>query len=396
MKFLQVLKGRRDVERERPEVSLTVAEGFREDATARIPRARLCESLRAQLNVVPGSLVRLSALGRVVNCRVGVSARDDEGSDVVRLNPRARKLLGIDIGAEVAAAVNQSPISSSAVPLEVGAAFKGDEKDAEPVVRVSKQMRTNLGLSRGDYVNIKSGEHQVPARVEVGAKDDAATARLNPMARGMLQVQVGDLVEVVPYETLVLLIDASGSMEEPMGFMTSKVKATRRAIDDLIDAKAKAKERDLLGIVSFGEECELISEPSSDFALVKRRARSITPCGRTAMFEGLAYTLELLEEAHGLRRTILLSDGCPTTTGDGLVLELALKAKQMGVVIDTIGVGGAAAGRIRITYDETLLRRIAEITGGKFIHVEQVKALEDEFLMLSEAKKIPMLTADSG
>lgn len=395
MKFLQVFSGRREIVPARPSVTLTVAAAFKEDAADRIPKARLCESLRKRLNVVPGSLLRVSFAGRIVNCRVAVSSKDDENKDLVRLNKRARDLLCAELGRLVEAMVNTSPISSSAVPLEVQPALKGDEQEAEPMVRLSNHMRGHLGLSTGDYVNVKSGDTQVAVRVGVGAKGDKAVARLNPMARGMLQVSVGDLIEIVPYETLVLLIDASGSMDESLGFMASKMRATREAIERLLTSKARVRERDLVGLVTFGEECELVSEPSDDFDLLRHRAGRIRTCGRTAMFEGLEYTLEVLQDAGGLRRAILLSDGCPTTTGGDLVLKLAHKAKAMSVVIDTIGVGREDS-RSKVSYDEGLLRRIATITGGNFTPVSEVKVLEEEFVSLSESKKIPLLTSSTG
>jgi Mg-chelatase subunit ChlD len=391
MKFLQLFTGRRDVVPVRPQLALTVAAGFSEDSALRIPRARLCASLRKELNVAAGSVLKVSYNGNLVNCRVAVSSTEDEGKELIRLNPRAREQLRVELGHQAQVFVNTSPLSSSAVPLEVAPAMKGDEVDAEPVVRLSKPMRDNLGLSSGDYVAVKGGENQVPMRVEVGAKGDRAVARLNPMARGMLQVVVGDLVELVPHETLMLLIDASGSMEESLGFRTSKMRATREAIHKLLQSKQQAKERDLVGLVTFGDECDLVSEPLDDFDLLKNCVKQLRPNGRTAMFEGLAYTLELLEDASGLRRAILLSDGCPTTTGSNLVLELAHKAKQMGVVIDTIGVG-RSGNSTHLSYDEPLLRRIAELTGGKFTPVGDVQVLEEEFLSLSESKKIPLLT----
>jgi len=390
MKFLQALTGRRDAAPRRPRIALSVAPGFKEDEAARLPKARLCRSLRERLNVLPGSLLSLVHEERTVGCRVAAGATSDEGEARVRLNPKARQLLGVEVGSEVDAVVALSPISSSAVPLEVGDAA-GDAHDAEPVVRLSEEMRRTLGLSGGEYVNLQSGEHRLPARVEAGGADDDQTAGLNPMARGMLQVEVGDLVEVVPYETLVLLIDASGSMDEGLGFMKSKMDATREAIDRLIAGKARSRERDLVGVVTFGEECALISEPLADMAALARRARGLRACGRTAMFEGLSYTLEVLEEANGLRRVILLSDGCPTTTGSSLVLDLAAKARDLGVVIDTIGVGGAARGK-GVSFDEELLRGIATVTGGRFSHVHEVKALEEEFELLSDAKRVRLLT----
>jgi len=395
MKFLQVLTGRRDPQPVQPQVTLVVAAGFREDTALRIPRARLCASVREQLNVLAGSVLKVTHNGYAVNCRVAVSTTEDDGKGFIRLNPRARELLKAELGEPVQAYINNSPLSSAAVPLEVAPAVQGDEQDAEPMVRLSKTLRDNLGLASGDYVAVKSGDVQVPMRVEVGTKGDGAVARLNPMARGMLQVTMGDLVELVPHETLVLLIDASGSMEESLGFRTSKMRATREAIGRLLESKQKAKERDLVGLVTFGEECDLVSEPSDDFDRLSRQVAKIRPEGRTAMFEGLAYTLELLEDAGGLRRTILLSDGCPTTTGGNLVLELAYKAKQMGVVIDTIGVGRDDP-KHPISYDEPLLRRIADLTGGKFTPVGEVRVLEEEFLTLSEAKKIPLLTDGAG
>lgn len=400
MKFLQVFSGRKDAAvPAREEVQLTVAAGFTEDRDTRIPKARMCESLRKRLGVVPGSLLKVTREGRIINCRVGVSSKNDEGKNLIRLNPRARALLGVELGMPVGGLVNTTPISSSAVPLEVAPAISGDEKDAEPIVRLSKVLRGHLGLSKGDYVNIKNGDTQVPARVEVGARGDQHTARLNPLLRGMLQVEVGDLVEVVPYETLVLLIDASGSMDEPLGLFTSKMRATREAIHTLLDSKARSRERDLVGLVSFGEECELLCEPTDDLARMGRYVGNVHGRGRTAMFEGLEYTLELLADANGLKRAILLSDGCPTTTGPELVLELAYKAKLMGVVIDTVGVGskGQKAGKKKkVSYDEALLKKIAKLTGGKFTTVHEVQALENEFLALSDCKKIPLLTAGNA
>ncbi len=390
MKFLQALTGRRDAAPRRPRVALTVAPGFKEDEAVRLPRARLCRSLRERLNVVPGSLLSVVHGERTVGCRVGAGATSDEGLQSVRLNPKARKLLGVEVGSRVEAVVALSPISSSAVPLEVGEPVAGDEHDAEPVVRLGPEVRKNLGLSGGEYVNLQSGEHRVPARVEAGSADDGQSARLNPMACGMLQVQVGDLVEVVPYETLVLLIDASGSMEEALGFLKSKMHATCEAIDRLVAGKARSRERDLVGVVTFGEECVLVSEPLADMQTLARRVRGLRAFGRTAMFEGLAYTLEVLEEANGLRRVILLSDGCPTTTGSSLILDLAAKARDLGVVIDTIGVGGGDRAH-EVSYDEELLRGIATITGGRFSHVHEVRALEEEFELLGDAKRIPLL-----
>jgi hypothetical protein len=177
MKFLQVLTGKRDAAVRRPRVPLTVAAGFKDDAEARLPRARLCESLRGRLNVVPGSLLKVVAGGRAVSCRVGPASTGDEGQDRIRLNPRARKLLGVEVGQRVEAVVSLSPISSAAVPLEVAPAMKGDETDAEPVVRLSKEMRRNLGLSAGDYVNVQSGDHRLPARWRASTPWPAACSR---------------------------------------------------------------------------------------------------------------------------------------------------------------------------------------------------------------------------
>ncbi|MDH4228932.1 MAG: VWA domain-containing protein [Nitrospirota bacterium] len=399
MKFLQVFSGLKPTAPVRPEVALIAAAGFREDKESRLPKARLCESLRRQLNLVPGSLLKVAHGERVINCRVGVSSRNDEGKNLIRLNPRARTLLGVELGMTVRGLVNTTPISSSAVPLEVAATHPDDADsvvDAEPVLRLTGSLRNRLGLSRGDFVNVKSGDILVPARVEQGSAGDDHAARLNPMLLGMLQVEAGDLVEVVPYETLVLLIDASGSMDEPLGMFTSKMKATREAIRRLLRSKAHAREHDLVGLVSFGEECELLSAPSPDFLGLEAHATAINACGRTAMFEGLEYTLETLSTAGGLKRVILLSDGCPTSTGSDLVLELAFRAKLAGVVIDTVGVGRRESKKSRISYDEALLRRIADITGGKFATVHEVKALESEFARLSECKKIPLLTAGNA
>ena len=94
--------------------------------------------------------------------------------------------------------------------------------------------------------------------------------------------------------------------------------------------------------------------------------------------------MDLLEGMGGLKRTLLLTDGCPTTTGPREVIDEAYRAASHGVVIDTVGVGSPFGFA---SYDEHLLREIARITGGRFIRVRDVHFLAEEFRRLALEKK---------
>ncbi|MFP4323796.1 MAG: VWA domain-containing protein, partial [Anaerolineales bacterium] len=85
----------------------------------------------------------------------------------------------------------------------------------------------------------------------------------------------------------------------------------------------------------------------------------------------------------GMRRVILLTDGDPTVTTPEAVLKQARRAARAQIIIDTIGLGRPG----QRDYNEILLKQIAEMTGGRFRHVDALAALDASFEALATEKR---------
>jgi Mg-chelatase subunit ChlD len=276
------------------------------------------------------------------------------------------------------AAVFESPT------LRVVEGFKNDSTSTEPILRLARYMREQLGLHRGDYVTLKKGDRAIRVKVDVSSAEDGADsiARLNPRSRELLAANIGDEIEIIPAETLILLIDTSGSMLDYISGI-QKMEAAKNAVREFIRSKFLMGQGDRIGIVSFGEYANFIETPSDRYEYLENRIGVLMPNGATAMHEGMNLSIENLASRGGAKRIVLLTDGMPTTTGKLAILNLAKKAAEKRIVIDTVGVGTPFDF---MSYDELLLRRIAAITGGTFRRVLDVGQLSEEFRSLALGK----------
>ena len=273
--------------------------------------------------------------------------------------------------------------------LKVLEGFKDDLKLNEPVIRLTKYLRGKYGLHKGDHVTLKKDNQIIKARVDVSSSTDGEDpiCRLNRKARELLNVKLGGEIEIIPPETLILLIDTSGSMADFLSGMV-KMDAAKDAIREFIRSKFLMNQGDKIGIVSFGEISTVLEKPSTDYEYLENRANALTPNGATAMYEGMGLSIDLLSPLAGAKRIIMLTDGVPTTTGRFAIINLAKKAASKHIVIDTVGVGSPFD---IMGYDEVLLRRIAAITGGTFRRVIDVQQLSGQFVELAAGKNYSYL-----
>jgi Ca-activated chloride channel family protein len=229
----------------------------------------------------------------------------------------------------------------------------------------------------------------------------ALTALLLGAARPMARVPV-------PRDeaTVMLIIDVSGSMNaddvEP-----TRMEAAQRAASRFLD---RLPVRFQVGLVTFSSEAETLVPPTTDREAVRSALASLNANGGTAMGDGLARALDVIEaarqEANGGASpptttdpatpgtitptpgspddaqpavppavTLLLSDGANSAGGDPFVQ--AERARQLGVPVYTIALGTAngvlrqpnAFGGTRIQPvppDPDSLARIAETSNGRF------------------------------
>jgi Ca-activated chloride channel homolog len=231
----------------------------------------------------------------------------------------------------------------------------------------------------------------------------ALTALLLGAARPMARVPV-------PRDeaTVMLVIDVSGSMNaddvEP-----TRMEAAQRAASRFLD---RLPERFQVGLVIFSSEAETLVPPTTDREAVRSALGTLNANGGTAMGDGLARALDVIEAAREEATnggagagggppttadpgttvpaptdpnaqqpavppavTLLLSDGANSAGGDPFIQ--AERARQLRVPVYTIALGTAggvlrqpnAFGGTRIQPvppDPDSLARIAETSNGRF------------------------------
>ncbi len=226
----------------------------------------------------------------------------------------------------------------------------------------------------------------------------ALTALLLGAARPMARVPV-------PRDeaTVMLVIDVSGSMNaddvEP-----TRMEAAERAASRFLD---RLPERFQVGLVVFSSEAETLVPPTTDREAVRSALDTLNANGGTAMGDGLARALDVIEAARQEATgggppttvdpgatpapttpdpnaqqpavppavTLLLSDGANSAGGDPFIQ--AERARQLKVPVYTIALGTAggvlrqpnAFGGTRIQPvppDPDSLARIAETSNGRF------------------------------
>jgi Ca-activated chloride channel family protein len=113
--------------------------------------------------------------------------------------------------------------------------------------------------------------------------------------------QVTDVETASAPFNLVLLLDVSGSVEEHINFIR---KAARNFINTV-------SPRDRVAIISFRDDIQVISDFTTDHALLSERLKDIDAGGATALYDALGYTLvEQLKPLRGERTAVvILSDG---------------------------------------------------------------------------------------
>jgi len=192
--------------------------------------------------------------------------------------------------------------------------------------------------------------------------------------------------EILEREFVILDCDNSGSMEG------EKLKKLKEAILEFILAKEKIDPRDRTALVSFGGTPQKWFDFTNDKELVRRKVSELIADGGTPMGEGLSLCRTMFNELKKKKiisqpRIILLSDGQANGLGDPQKsIDEARALKELKVIIDTIGFGEGK------DLDEELLKRIAEITGGKYLHVRDIYQLPKTYVKLAEKKMLPSQT----
>ncbi len=302
-------------------------------------------------------------------------------------------------------------------------------------------VRLIAGLSRGWRVRLR----WVPAALRLVALALLIVAVARPQKRA------GSIPSLTEGIAIQLVVDRSGSMAEP--FNESAAEAARRgegagqltkldAVKRLIRQfvlgdghEMQGRRNDLLGLVTFARyadtACPLARSPE---ILVQLAEQTRVANGRaedgTAIGDGLALAaarLKAIGETAGRsaekggkdaaasestggvvvrgRVVILLTDG-QNNAGDVDPMQAAELAKSWGLRVYTIGLEGAPPARDGDPFanlrrsmggvDEESLRRIAEMTGGKYFSASDSEALREVYATIDKIEKSKLSSPETS
>lgn len=179
----------------------------------------------------------------------------------------------------------------------------------------------------------------------------------------------GDKVEKPPRLNVAFVLDKSGSMD---GAPIESLKAGLKRALDLFT------EEDRVSIVMFDSEVEVLLENTRlygpDRKRVKHLVSTIEAMGGTCIDEGLEAGIKELEKVKldgYVNWIILLTDGKNEHGSDEHAIEMATKARELGISIFTIGLGKH--------WSPSLLEKLADITKGEMFYVEEPRELKEIF-----------------
>jgi Ca-activated chloride channel family protein len=171
--------------------------------------------------------------------------------------------------------------------------------------------------------------------------------------------------------SVVLVLDASGSMAENMGFLkeaASSFVGKLEAVDEAL-------------VVQFNESVKGSAEFTGDGDRLDQFIAGLQAWGGTSLFDAIKYSLERIKERPGRKALVVFSDGEDTTSSipQSEVVDYArsVEATVYSVGIRGGGPGGGGAPR-------GFLKKISEETGGQYFFPDRVGDLVRVFAAISE------------
>lgn len=184
-----------------------------------------------------------------------------------------------------------------------------------------------------------------------------------------IQGEAVDL-DAVPPANLVLLIDTSGSMDEP-----SKLPLLKRAFALLVNEMGPD---DTISIVTYAGSAGVVLEPTpaSEKATILQAIDDLVPGGSTAGAQGIEAAYRLAEKAMiegGTNRVLLATDGdfnVGLSDPDGLESYIETK-RDAGIFLSVLGFGTG-------NYNDAVMQSLAQAGNGNAAYIDSY----------SEARKV--------
>jgi len=203
---------------------------------------------------------------------------------------------------------------------------------------------------------------------------------------------------------IVLTMDASGSMMAED--FTIKKKRTNRldVVKSVVKDFIEIRKNDRIGLIAFAGLAYTVSPLTTDYSWLSTnldRIDFLTDEG-TAIGSAIASSLARLAKSKAKSKIIILLTDGENTTGKIDPLVAAQAAEALGIKIYTIGAGTKGYAQVpyardifgklvyrpeKVNIDEKSLRKIAEITKGKYFRATSTTDLRDIYKEIDAMEK---------
>jgi VWFA-related protein len=179
--------------------------------------------------------------------------------------------------------------------------------------------------------------------------------------------------------TTLLVLDHSGSMKEKADATDkrSKIEALRTAASRFVELMRRDAKTTLQ---PFSSEVDVADSFTDDKQALIQRIKELQPSGGTLLYDAAYAGLETLAAARreGRKAVVVLTDGRDEAPGSRVSAQLVIdRAKELKYPLYMLGLGQ------KNEINETVMKRMAQETGGKYFHAGSEKKLFDIFEKLS-------------
>jgi Ca-activated chloride channel homolog len=191
-----------------------------------------------------------------------------------------------------------------------------------------------------------------------------------------------------------LVLDVSNSMQQP-DFVPNRLEAAKEAAIEFI----KNRETDRVSVIIFGKDVGVLLPPTLDMSTAEMFIQSvydgILDNTATAIGDGLGMAVKKMEDSTAKSRVVILLTDGDNNAGKLKPMQAAEVAKSLDVRVYTIGVGsirtrgrlGAFGPISGMSFDETTLKKIANLTGGKYYRATDKETLKGIYREIDEMEK---------
>lgn len=197
---------------------------------------------------------------------------------------------------------------------------------------------------------------------------------------------------------IAITLDISGSMLAE-DFRPNRIEAAKKVINEFIDGRRT----DRIGLVIFSREGFTQCPLTVDYNVLKNLLKEIKSgmiTDGTAIGNAIANSVNRLKDSDAKSKTIILLTDGVNNAGEVDPLSAAEIAQKFGIRIYTIGIGtigqapypvqtpfGIRYQMMPVEIDEALLKKVSQMTEGKYFRATNNQKLEDIYKEIDKLEK---------